>query len=148
MQQVTPDHLALTLRTSYQVAFVAVAVGLLVELICFRRLRRWNGWLTMLAGVMVCLQTVVMVIVTTVKWDGRATYEAIVRVNALGFSGVALVAIWLGLRRVWLERARSGTLLACIRAGAVGLMIYAYWIQLDWGLDLMERLQAAPRYGG
>lgn len=145
MGQVTAENLIMNLVTSYRLMFVAVLVGLIVELVCFRRVRRWNGWLTMLAGVAVCLQSVVVVILLTMRWEEVATYEIVLKVNALGFSGVALVALWLGVRRVWLERAESRAVLAWLRTGALILMTAAFSYQLNWGLGLLDLFSMAKR---
>ena len=143
--QWTPDQLASYLTQSYRLVLVALAVAIIVELLCFRRTRAFNAWLNLLAGATVCLQTVVVMIQLTMHWDDVAIYEVVVRVTMLGFSGMALVGLWLGVRHVWIERSRSGSLVAWFRAAAASLLAYAFCYQMYWGSQMLDLFSGAQR---
>jgi hypothetical protein len=140
MGQLTPDGLAMLLGQSYRWVFVALVATLLVELICFRRLRRCNGWLTMLAGATVGLQTVVIVISVTVYPPSAPTLEAILRVSLLGFTGMAVVSGGLAARRVWAERACSRALMAWLRVASLVLLTGTFTAHAVWGLEVVRLL--------
>lgn len=141
-QQLSFDLFA-NLVTSYRLVYLAIALALLVELICFQRVRCFNSWFTLLAGAAVCLQTVIVVVYMTLNWDDAATMEALLKVNMLGYSGVALVGAWLGARRVWLERSVSRAPMAYLRGLALAFLIAAFAYQVNWGLGWLELLSMA-----
>jgi multisubunit Na+/H+ antiporter MnhF subunit len=132
--------MAMSLSQSYRWVFVALAATLLVELICFRRLRRCNGWLTMLAGSTVGLQTVIVVTWVTCTRENAATLEAILRVCMLGFTGMAAVSGGLALHRIWAERARSRAPMAWLRAASFVLLGGTLTAHVLWGLFVVGLL--------
>lgn len=138
MAQLTAYELSQWLVQSYRLVWAAVVLALLAELVCFRRVRRWNWWLTLLTGVTVCLQTVVVLMWLTFSSNTASLFKAILEVNLLGFSGAAAVGAWLAARRVWCERARSAAPMAWLRAAAIALMTVTFLYQVRWGAQLIE----------